>query len=138
MTLDQDLSYLLYRSRALFSEDDLSNLEILRSAILFNACNSITGFLCRDANFFVQILEGPTHTITALLEKIRTDPRHEDLELLETAPIKARDYPQWSMGYAQATVMPETTFDKMEPAALRDLIKTASISQGRKVIYNLR
>lgn len=137
MTLSDDLSYLLYRSRAILPEDDMSNLDILRVAMLFNAANSITGFLCRDEGFFAQVLEGPRQVIEDLLARIRTDPRHENVELLETGPIEKRQFPQWSMGYAQATILPQTTIGKMKPEELRDLLKTASLAQGKRVIYNM-
>ncbi|MCW6510054.1 BLUF domain-containing protein [Lichenifustis flavocetrariae] len=48
-----------------------------------NAERSITGFLINDGEFFYQALEGPGSCVTALLDRIREDPRHSDMRILD-------------------------------------------------------
>jgi Sensors of blue-light using FAD len=48
----------------------------------FNAINGIFGLLTYDRRGFLQAVEGADDAIDELLEKIRRDPRHHEMQLL--------------------------------------------------------
>lgn len=62
-----------------------------------NRAVGVTGLLVADANAFLQVLEGPRDTVSALFQRISTDPRHERVTLSEVAEIAELAYPQWGM-----------------------------------------
>lgn len=83
---------------------------ILRGAQPFNGLNGITGLLCAAGDRFFQVLEGPSESVEAAMERITTDPRHHHIQVLHDAPVEARAFGDWSMAYR----------DKGHPAALLD------------------
>lgn len=76
--------------------------DIERVALKANAETGITGFLICARNWFAQVVEGPTHAIDALYDKLARDPRHHSLRLVERGAIVRRRFPEWHMalGYA--------------------------------------
>ena len=46
---------------------------------------------------FVQTLEGDEPAVEALLERIRVDPRHDRVEVLDTGLVHRRVFARWSM-----------------------------------------
>jgi hypothetical protein len=63
-----------------------------------NQRNAITGYLIADGTWFIQILEGDHTAVQATFERIRLDPRHEDVTVINLREIRTRGFPQWSMG----------------------------------------
>jgi hypothetical protein len=91
------LSYVVYRS--CINREFLDDLDdIALAAGRYNSANLITGCLFQVDNFYFQIIEGPSATVQALLEKIRADRRHSDMAVIDSAVIEARRFPSWSMG----------------------------------------
>ena len=90
---------LVYRSRSLIPQDE-RRAELGR---LFTAARShnkkaqITGALLLLDDCFVQTLEGDEEEVQALLVRIQDDPRHDSLEVLETALVDGRVFGRWSM-----------------------------------------
>jgi hypothetical protein len=64
-----------------------------------NEAAEITGALLFSDTNFAQVLEGPRDAVERLYETLNTDVRHKDLLLLQTEPLAARQFPQWSMAY---------------------------------------
>ena len=95
------LHTLLYRSTAVHPFPHPSDLEILRSAWENNRRNGITGFLVRTRNHFVQFIEGPRDAVHTLQDQLIVDPRHTAFEVLTEGPAAVRQFPDWSMGYAE-------------------------------------
>jgi hypothetical protein len=93
------LSKLIYASRAArpMSESDLTGL--LTKARKNNEKFDLTGLLLYCNQSFLQILEGEPNHIESIYAKILVDPRHTQLRLLERAPIEARKFASWSMGF---------------------------------------
>ena len=92
---------LLYRSVAVHPFPHPSDLDILRVAWTNNRTNGITGFLVRTRHHFVQFIEGPRDAVYALQEEVIIDPRHTEFEVLAEGPAEVRQFPDWSMGYAE-------------------------------------
>lgn len=71
--------------------------DILAEARRNNARDDITGVLTFCSGRFIQILEGRTAVIEPLLDKLRADRRHRDLQILGRRDIPQRDFPTWDM-----------------------------------------
>ncbi len=59
----------------------------------------VTGVLMASGGLFYQVIEGPGEIIDELYATIERDGRHTDLLLLDSEDgVKARRFPDWSMG----------------------------------------
>ena len=65
-----------------------------------NARDGITGGLLFSEGCFAQVLEGPLDAVEGAFERIQCDERHGDVTVLQSGPITARDFPDWSMAFA--------------------------------------
>jgi hypothetical protein len=74
--------------------------QILASAIRTNSERGITGGLVFNRKYFCQVLEGEHATVLQTFARINSDPRHEDVVMVEMMPISERLFGAWSMGYA--------------------------------------
>ncbi|MGR3793531.1 BLUF domain-containing protein [Vannielia sp. SX4] len=91
---------LLYRSIANEEEFGDSDLDILLKALEFNAAKGITGYLWRGRGQFFQALHGPRVEVLPLMERISTDPRHSEVEVLISEDGDAPSpFAEWAMGY---------------------------------------
>jgi hypothetical protein len=64
-----------------------------------NAERDITGLLIFDGMRFCQQLEGGQKQVLALLERIREDNRHINLQVLHHGELTARRFRRFSLGY---------------------------------------
>lgn len=81
--------------------DDLE--EILEQARISNATTGITGALVYIDGVFLQILEGESGSVMALMARIAADLRHEAVTVLQEAEIPAAIFSEWQMAYVSAT-----------------------------------
>jgi methanogenic corrinoid protein MtbC1 len=65
-----------------------------------NGREGITGLMLYDNDRFFQWLEGPLDRVERLMAAIRTDPRHTDVEVLNTQPAEMRTFGAWTMKLA--------------------------------------
>jgi len=114
----------LSESTSKMSSDDL--LPILNQAKPNNAAIDVTGSLFYNGGWFLQVLEGPAATLTALYEKISKDPRHKNLRLLYKEPTEFRTFTRWSMNM---TNLDDRQSDKYEE--LVEIIEAAKA--GRRI-----
>lgn len=91
------LRQLAYRSRACVSENSTHCLDILRAALRRNEALGVTGCLHLQNGMFLQLIEGPTPAIETLIQHIRRDSRHIDLQVLLDRPAAYRLFPDWHM-----------------------------------------
>ena len=73
---------------------------ILAKSRINNARDGITGGLLFNDGCFAQVLEGPADAVEATFERIQCDDRHGEVTMLETGPIPARDFADWSMAFS--------------------------------------
>ncbi len=73
--------------------------RILLRARVSNSASGVTGFLLFHEGSFLHVLEGPEAAITSLLESIRRDRRHANLQVLEAGSVSGRIFPGQPMGY---------------------------------------
>ncbi len=94
---------LIYRSRSLLSdgpgtvEEGLS--DILRVSRQNNRRRNITGALVlyEYKHWFAQVLEGPEEDVQELFAVIKSDPRHESVEIRDTTATSDRLFGRWAM-----------------------------------------
>jgi hypothetical protein len=94
------ISYVSAAAHPLTAEELLALLE---QCLKNNAANGITGMLLYGNGTFLQTLEGDEKTIDALVERIRTDPRHAKIQFLSRTSIQSRHYSEWTMGFKRVS-----------------------------------
>jgi hypothetical protein len=96
--------YLIYTSVATqpFIEGEL--IELLTQSKINNQSQDITGLLLYREGLFMQLLEGPQEAVWACYERIRSDPRHRDILLLQEKPLKERHFGDWAMAFQKVEV----------------------------------
>lgn len=90
---------LVYASRAVepLSDDDL--LTLLSGARARNEACDVTGMLVYAAGSFLQLIEGDDAPVESIWDRIRMDPRHTALRVLQDGPVTTRLFGEWSMGF---------------------------------------
>jgi hypothetical protein len=96
---------LLYVSRRLATADDVQDIVAVSRAR--NAQWQVTGALIASRGRFAQILEGQRSAVDALMDSIRRDGRHTDVEVLLYDDIERRRFPGWSLAYSGASTFVE-------------------------------
>ena len=74
--------------------------EIAGRARVVNAELGITGLLIFDGQRFCQQLEGPQKAVLKLIERIRNDPRHINVEVLHHGPLAGRRFQRFSLAFS--------------------------------------
>lgn len=100
MAIERDIYELLYASTISTGLDFSEVGRIARNARVSNSENGITGLLVFDGERFAQHLEGRSERVRELFERIRSDPRHTGVRLLHQRPSGVRNYPRFSMAFA--------------------------------------
>lgn len=90
---------IIYRSRVAPSLDRAELFRLIYHARVANEARGLTGVLLRSERRLLQVLEGETLTLTATFEKIRRDPRHTAVEVIDERAIEAPTFPRWPMRY---------------------------------------
>jgi hypothetical protein len=81
----------------LFSDTELEG--ILQESRAWNKDFGITGLLLYKEGNFMQFLEGPKETVLKLLGRIKTDPRHHSMIIINQQENAQRHFESWSMGF---------------------------------------
>lgn len=74
--------------------------EIAGRARRFNGELDITGLLIFDGQRFCQQLEGSKKAVLKLIERIRNDPRHINVEVLHHGPLAGRRFQNFSLAFS--------------------------------------
>ena len=74
--------------------------DIVRKARPGNQERGITGLLIFDGQRFCQQLEGPQKAVLKLIERIRIDPRHVNVEVVHNGPLAGRRFQQFSLAFS--------------------------------------
>ncbi len=90
---------IVYRSEYTGDEGSFQSdlAAITREAIAHNSAQEITGILLHHNQVFVQVLEGSTEALETLMNKLRKDRRHRNIEVLLDGRIRGREFSDWSM-----------------------------------------
>jgi len=100
----------MYASRAVPAVDQEELLAILRQSKANNPALGVTGVLCYSEGIFLQVLEGGRSAVNKLYNKISSDPRHTQVELLRYEEIGERRFGGWAMG--------QVNMQRLNPALL--------------------
>lgn len=81
---------------------DAANIEsvladIVKTAKEANPKRGITGVLFFDRDRFVQVIEGEKTALNELLEHIKGDPRHDDVEVIFDGEEDHQEFTEWNM-----------------------------------------
>mgnify|MGYP003551681444 FL=1 len=90
---------LIYVSTSVKLLNDEELLDILKASRENNSSKDVTGLLLYKGGNFMQVLAGPDEAVEALYEKIKTDPRHKDVNVLSREQVSARQFPAWEMAF---------------------------------------
>lgn len=101
---------LVYASRAKATLTPAQFDDILAVSRRNNPANGITGVLCTNTFIFLQMLEGGRKEVSETYNRIASDPRHQDVQLLHFEEIMSRKFADWSMG--------KVSFDRLNMAVL--------------------
>ncbi len=101
---------LMYASRAVPAVDQEELVAILRKSKSNNPKLGVTGVLCFSEGIFLQALEGGRSAVNQLYNRIASDARHTQVELLNYAEIGERRFAGWSMG--------QVNISRLNPALL--------------------
>ncbi len=134
---------LMYASRAATTLDHEALGAILRRSRAANPELGITGVLCFSHGIFLQVLEGGRSAVNRLYNRIATDARHSQVELLSYEEIEERRFSSWSMGQADMARLnpalllrysetgqldPFTVSGKVSMALFAEIVATASVA----------
>ncbi|HEX7783148.1 MAG TPA: BLUF domain-containing protein [Sphingobium sp.] len=72
----------------------------------------VTGALLFSGTRFVQFLEGPLESISALQASIKRDSRHQDIVTLSVRVLGSRIFGGWALAYQGESAFVEKVLDK--------------------------
>jgi Sensors of blue-light using FAD len=110
---------LMYASRAVPAIDHEELVAILRKSKANNPANGVTGVLCFSEGIFLQVLEGGRSAVNRLYNRIASDTRHTQVELLLYEEIGERRFAGWSMG--------QVSMARLNPSLLMKYSETATL-----------
>lgn len=99
----------------LVNNDETQLGRILESAVRHNTADGITGMLLYSGGNFLQVLEGGEAQVRATYERIRRDPRHNNITVLTEEEVVDRQFTNWSMGYRQLGAAEVAKFPQYAP-----------------------
>lgn len=90
----------LYRSLSLVPPRSSRCADIYLTARELNPRVGITGYLHQEDGFFVQFIEGPRWSISALVDSIERDSRHTAMTILQRYDASERKFHAWDMAFS--------------------------------------
>ena len=71
--------------------------DIAERASANNRRHGLTGLLLYSPSHFIQVLEGAETDVIGTVERIRHDPRHSELRVIDARDVADREFSAWSM-----------------------------------------
>ena len=100
MKISSALYEVLYVSTLAPDQPTAVVAEIAAKARQVNAELDVTGLLIFDGQRFCQQLEGPQKAVLKLIDRIRNDPRHINVEVLHHGPLAGRRFQHFSLAFS--------------------------------------
>lgn len=97
-----ELLHILERSRDWNNSHGITGMLIYIEGLFIQP--NATGMQQHLAGRFMQVLEGSKAEVEALFASIQTDVRHQNLIVLENAPVASRDFESWQMGFSSLSL----------------------------------
>ena len=89
------------------SDTDL--VLLLRDSRDLNAESRITGMLLYKDGHFMQVLEGEEKDVMETFGRIELDHRHKSIDVVRSEYLQYRNFPDWTMGFANMDNLGPTT-----------------------------
>ena len=91
--------HIIYVSTAVEPMSNDALKELLNVSRVNNERNRITGMLLYKNGHFMQVIEGEEAHVTELMNIIKKDIRHKNVDILRSEYKLSRDFPNWTMGF---------------------------------------
>lgn len=91
------LKRIIYASRATGADVRRDREDILASSRRNNGIDGVSGLLWSQADRYLQLLEGPPESVDVTFDRIRHDPRHADIVVIEEGEQRERLFGDWAM-----------------------------------------
>ena len=91
------LYFLIYVSQATPPMTEATLDALREQSRTLNRSTGLTGCLLYQDGLFMQMLEGQREAVSALMDKVKTDPRHRDLRIVIEGPARRRVFLDWGM-----------------------------------------
>ena len=88
---------------------DADLVRLLSSCREHNQAARITGMLLYKGGHFMQVLEGDEASVMEAFARIEGDPRHKTIDILRSEYIQHRNFPDWTMGFANVDALSPVT-----------------------------
>ena len=89
---------MVYISRVARDFGEVELGRVLRVSRSRNRRDGITGMLIYSDILVLQILEGPEENVRACYNRIRLDPRHSSIDVIDERRVDDRAFSDWTMG----------------------------------------
>ena len=130
---------LIYVSLAVRPMPTNELVTMLDQARRHNTEHGITGLLVYHRQEFLQQIEGEEAVVRALFEQIRRDRRHQQVHVLWEAPVPARSFEHFSMGFVapdDAQLAGYPGYEDLRSSGLFAMGQQPS--RGRRLLVSLR
>jgi hypothetical protein len=96
-----DIVHLLYVSRSLIPRDGVKQAidHLVVTSSSRNSTLALTGALLFTGRHFAQVLEGKQESVELVMAAIARDARHDQVLVVEKAPVAERRFAGWSLVY---------------------------------------
>jgi hypothetical protein len=122
--------FILYTSDAHLPDEPAERLmqlcDILSRARRHNNANQVNGYLALVGNQFIQILEGDSVVLSAIMLRIGIDHRHANLVVREKGKVTTPLFNDWEMGCCTEPHVLRHALERAGLAATDDLSKASS------------
>ncbi len=127
---------IVYYSEAtkLFTEQEI--IDLLTKANQYNSARGITGCLVYANNKFIQLLEGEHDKVVELYEKIKKDPRHNNILTVIEMSVSQKLFPNWGMGFKFSEKATFNTSGTIDCAKWIYSEFNSEASPGKEAIFN--
>lgn len=88
---------LIYTSLSLIGSGPDQLYVIVDQSRARNGMAEITGMLWWDGGRFAQVLEGPPDEVSRTMQRIRSDKRHTDIQIVFDQTVTGRLFGRWEM-----------------------------------------
>lgn len=110
-TVPKSLVRIVYRSRSTLHPDNVEELDkIFRISIKNNLRSKLTGCLAHPDGHFVQVIEGESNQVSSLMDRLRGDSRHKDIEILGEWKASSRLFSAWAMARPDLRPLADQSF----------------------------
>lgn len=88
---------IIYSSKAVTDDVRTDQLSILSVSRRNNGMDGISGILWIEKDRYLQLLEGPVDSVADTFERIKRDPRHTEIAILDDRMTDATEFGEWAM-----------------------------------------